>query len=211
MRLGEPPLSAPCRAPYGHGVARRAKNITIKGFTQVVPHPRAQLILTSPNTVVPTRFTVGVALEDPRVVVDLDIRVAAGGQPLVAEVGVKSFADGLWISSTILRSIPLDHLVRAAMNFAQRPTGDSGDLPFGLFRVEGDTQDVVRSSPLPDGSDRATVAARIYASALASGSNAPTEAVANEMHVSRSQASRYIRAARKAGLLPPTNRREQAG
>jgi predicted GIY-YIG superfamily endonuclease len=52
---------------------------------------------------------------------------------------------------------------------------------------------------------QAAAAAGFYLAAQASGSPAPTLAVAAAMGVSRSQASRYVRAAREAGLLPPTS------
>lgn len=61
-----------------------------------------------------------------------------------------------------------------------------------------------QAAPLPRGvRARAATAAKVYLEAQNKGNNAPTEAVAAMLDVSRSQASRYVRAARDAGLLPP--------
>lgn len=58
--------------------------------------------------------------------------------------------------------------------------------------------------------EEAELVARIYLEAVATGSRAPTMAVAHTMNRSRVQASRYVRRARELGL-PPTPGPQQEG
>jgi predicted DNA-binding protein (UPF0251 family) len=137
-------------------------------------------------------------LNEPPVTLVLDLRIIAGGKPQVVELDVISWADiGDQITGTILRAIPLDHVVRAAIAHAELPiVAERGD-------VEPDAYRFFPSAPeVPRVIDRAAQAAEIYAQAKQQNSKAPTEAAALEMGVSRSTAARLIREARSRGLLP---------
>ena len=180
---------------------RRPLNVEIEGFGPVRPHG-VHMERVSPTKAVPNHFTVSVLLAEPRVNVDLEIRVVTGGQPQVIQVSVREMPPLVGgVTSTTLRSLPLDHIVRATMTWVAEQSPDliEGSIP-GWFRLEADGPDVLRRGSVDE---RVAQAAQIYRAATAAGSKAPTEAVATSMHVSRATASRYIRGARDIGMLPP--------
>jgi hypothetical protein len=167
-------------------MARRPNDFTIARIN-TTPDPRARYIPVSPTSVVPDRFFAEMYLSEIGLVVGLTVRVAIGGRPRVTEINVES-SSRTPLTSTLLRRIPLESLTREAM----------AAVPAGARRDGG-----VKSG----GGDRTACAAAFYAEAQASGNQAPTVTVAAALGCSRAQASRYIRAARESGLLPPVARR----
>jgi hypothetical protein len=201
-------LPSQCHLPYRHGVARKPKNFAIEVVGNVRPHERAFSVRVSPTAFVPSRFTAWVVLAQPRVRVDVELAIPPDGrQPIVRELTVTPGVDfAAPISTTTLRRILVDQIVRAVMAKAaaisEGHVVDRSDIGPGMYQLVGDPEDNMRFTP-PMTADQLTArAAQVYREAQESGSRAPTGAVAAALGYSRSQASRYVRAAREAGLLP---------
>lgn len=133
---------------------------------------------------VPERFTAVVELSEPAALVELQVRVATDGQPRITELTVKAMPDG-WVTTGVLRGILPDQLLAAVMPLVSKIAQPA-------------------ENAASKGVNHASIAARVYVAAVSEWSKAPTEAVALQMNVSRSQASRYIRAARELGQLNPS-------
>jgi hypothetical protein len=118
------------------------------------------------------------------------------------------------ITSRALRAIRLDYLAREAVRQLEQPVVMREDFAIGAFQFAADAADMWASHGhvvnVQNPQDRLWVsppvsrlkpreqaeqAARLYAEAVASGSRAPTQAVANGLGYSRSQASRIARRA----------------
>lgn len=201
MPLPEVQLSGQWHRPYRRTVPRQPKNFAIETVVHVTPAQRWVPIRTGPTTYVPSRFTARLLLAEPKLVVDVDVVVGTGGQARLQELAViADQAGAVPISSSTLRRILVDQVLRAVLTAASRSDAtDRPDLRPGAFQLPGDEEEAWVEGK---GTPQVRRAAQIYISARASGSRAPTEAVATEMNVSRSQASRYVRAARDAELLP---------
>lgn len=186
-----------CHAPYRQAVAQTPKNFAIERVT-VTPYEPAGRVRTSTSTAVPTRFFATVYLAEPRMVVEMVVRVAVGGQARVTELRIETDPRDS-ISTTTLRRVLIDPMLRSALAEASIPIDERSEVVSNAYRAPGTPDD---SFAADAADDRVRYAAQIYGHALASGSRAPTEAVALEMHVSKATASRHVREARKAGLLP---------
>ncbi len=136
-------------------------------------------------------------------------------------------AKGKWIdggpplTASFLRTLPLDRIIRELVDEAAVRLDRLFDplsqreleawLPAtGSIRGREDLRETRRGGrgiKLPDSDLRRAVS--IYRKALRSG-KPPTKAVADEMHISRSTAGRWIFEARKRHLMGPTDR-GQAG
>lgn len=141
------------------------------------------------------------------------------------ERGLVVDADGS-ITNTNLRQVLVDSLLRLVMEKVRHPVEllppdasasliRGGAMPAAvergvatMFRVPGTPPGQFHFSPAaPSKTDRATTksraaeAAQHYRQAVANGSHAPGKDVALAMEVSPSQASRYLKSAREAGLL----------
>jgi hypothetical protein len=184
-------------------VARTPKNFVIDAV-QTGNH-RGNWIRIGRSTAVPEEFTARFSLYEHEVLVFVVVRVDPGGQARILDLRVVVDEAGETITTTTLRKVLVDQLLRAALSAATTKIEDRPDAhpdiepaPFQI--AAGD--DRVYWSPPPGASDKVAQAADAYREALASGSRAPTAAVAEALGYSRAQASRYIRAARDAGLLP---------
>jgi hypothetical protein len=139
------------------------------------------------------------------------LEVSPGGRTEVRELTVSSLrVEGAApVSTSTLRRILVDRIVQAVMaeaaRYAEGKVIDRADVQPGAYQLAGDPDDSVRLGA-PKTKPRVAWAAQIYRSAMAAGSYAPTQTVAQELHVSRSQASRYVAEARGAGLLPQAPR-----
>lgn len=166
---------------------------------RVSPHHYAPLVRTGTTTGAPGTFSTTCYVDEGRLAVIGVITVIPGGQAVMVEMtvhgGPATATTTAPVTTSSLRRILVDQIVRAAVTEAtvDMPPDDVGDPSTLGERMESASQ------------ARAAEAAKHYLAAQASGSSAPTLAVAAEMDVSRSQASRYVRAARDAGLLPPTS------
>lgn len=171
------------------------------------PAERSMMLLTRPGRAAPSLIEAMARLDDLGLTLSFHVRVDPGGTIRVAALTIHptgSPADGA-ITARALRGIRLDQLARAAVRQQEQPASMLPDVGLGAFQVPGDPADQAWVSPVPGRRraprEKAEEAARIYIKAVASGSKAPTMAVANELGYSRSQASRLVRAARDAGLL----------
>lgn len=195
----------------------------IKGpKVKAVPHETAYPVLTRPGFAVPDAIVASAELTDVQLTVTLFVRVASGGTIRVARLAVQPVPyTGAAVTSRALRAVKVDQLAREAVRQLERPVSMREDFAEGAFQItEGadiwanhghmrnirnPESQMWRSLAVPGrrltGREQAEQAARIYAEAVASGSRAPTQAVAHELGYSRSQASRMIRAARDLGLL----------
>lgn len=174
---------------YHPGMARRPKNFTIE-CVNVTPSDPTPRIRNSPTTVVPASFRATIHIEDPRVVAEVVVCVATGGQANIT--GLKIEVDVRQpITTSLLRRVLVDPLLRTAIAAASTPIADHDEAKYqSCFRI----------------TDKVLTAAGIHREATASGSRAPVAAVSMLMKVSRVHASRYVATARQAGLLPATGR-----
>lgn len=166
---------------------------------RVSPHHGTALVRVGPTTGAPATFSTTCYVDSGKLAVIGTIMVVPGGHATMVEMTIQG---GPATKSTItpvttssLRRILVDQIVKAALTEATVDMPPGGDVDGE--RVTERVQSSVKA--------RAADAAKIYADAVAQGSKAPTEAVAAALGVSRPQASRYVRAARDAGLLPPTS------
>ena len=172
--------------------------------------PQMTPVRISETEFVPARFLVEIALVRPKLQVEMEVRTAPGSRPVVRELLVKANADTR-VTTSVLRRVLVDQLLRAAVDEAAKPTSGVTvpDVAGHAFTAD----DGVWVGPLPQplrgrgsntANEKAERAAKIYNDAVSSGSKKPGEVVADAMHVSRSQAARYIRRARNDLHLIPT-------
>lgn len=185
---------------------------------------RAYPVLTRPGFAAPNELTASADLEDIGLVVTFAVRVAVGGTYHVVRLDVQPRGMGTQpvITARALRAIRLDELAREAVRKLERPVVMREDHAAGAFQITDDPERIwanygsFRDITNPEDHiwvsrpvlgqrrtprEQAEIAARLYAEAVASGSRAPTQAVADQLGYSRSQASRMIRTARDLGLL----------
>jgi hypothetical protein len=173
------------------------------------PDPRAANVRTSRGHFAPSRIEADVELPGSGIRVRFLVRVDPGGAPRVIELAVWA-AEGAAgaITSRALRGIQLDRLARDAVRQWERPVTERPDIAPGAYSWPGAPEGTFMAEPPPrrlrlTPAEKISEAARVYREALAGGSRSPTEAAAAALNVSRSQASRYVRQARDAGMLPP--------
>lgn len=201
-------LQGQCRDPYRQSVPQNPKNFVIERVTVTPLDARFEPVRTSPTAGVPPRFRAEVHLSEPRLVVYMTVRVIPPGQPRVTEIEIRADPRDS-ISTTTLRRVLVDPMLRAALTEAETPIEAADHIHPGAYRFPGAPEGTYWVSPHPSTADeRVPAAAAIYKSAVAAGSKAPTEAVALELRVSKASASRYVRAARAAGLLPKIKDRQ---
>lgn len=163
---------------------------------RVSPHHGATVVRTGPTAGAPAAFSTTVYVDQGKISVIAVIVVRPGGQASMVEATIQSGpATGSMtgpLTTSAFRRILVDQIVKAALAEAtvEMPPDEAEGTPTG---------DRVAAAA----SVRATRAAHLYLAAQAAGSRAPVEEVAAEMAVSRRQASRYLRAARAGGMLPP--------
>jgi hypothetical protein len=177
------------------------------------PGERSRPVLIRHGVAAPSTVHAAVKLAEFGFAVTLQIRVDVGGTIRVAEMGIHARETPTYgaITSRSLRSIRLDQIARDAVRQLEYRVSMREDVAPGAFQQatdEPNTYWVPGSGQVPGRRrtprEQAEEAARIYAEAVASGSRAPTNAVADALGYSRSQASRMIRTARDLGLLADT-------
>ena len=193
---------------------------------KAIRHESARPVLTRPGYAAPSVIVASAELADVGLSLNFAVFVSPGGTFRVRRLTVSAAGSSAAITSRALRTIRLDYLAHEAVRQHEQPVSmlpdhDSGAFqafqfaadatdPWGShgnFRDIRNPQDQIwRSSPALGrrltSREQAEQAARIYTEAVATGSRAPTQAVAAELGYSRSQASRMIRTARDLGLLP---------
>ncbi|SDC73466.1 hypothetical protein SAMN05216174_10444 [Actinokineospora iranica] len=156
------------------------------------PREPVNYVRTGPDTAMPIRFRASIALAVPDAAVTIEVFTGADMRPRINELVIRSSVQKP-ITTSVLRQVLVDQLLRAAVKEAEVPV-DS--LSAGT---------VLGTQPVPatgKADEDASIAARIYREAVASGNPAPAMAVASSMGRSRAQVARYIRKARQMGLLP---------
>lgn len=202
MHAISPPLACHRRDTKVRPMPQRPKNFRIARLEVTPASPSPARVRTGPDAAAPARFTAAVQLAAPDLHVDVDILVTPGGLPAVQRLTVWA-SPTTALTSSSLRQVLLDPVVRAAVAAASEPTAERPDLMPGAFQVEGDPEGQAWVSA-PAGADgRVRQVARLYNEALSAGSKAPALDVSETVHISRSQAARYIRKARELGLIPP--------
>lgn len=200
-------------------MARQSENMQVAGrFITPATGEDSIWVRTGDDTAVPGQLKALFILEEPPVQVHMKVRVDGSGRPRVEELSlVPNDALGGAITTTTMRGVAVDALMREALEHATIKVKMRPDVHALGFQVPGDPDDMVRVSPDPAASnkgtrvprDRVERAAQIYFNALNAGSNAPAEVVAKELGYSRATAARDIRAARKRNLLPPLGEESQ--
>lgn len=198
-------------------------------------HESSFPVLIRPGVAAPSLIIANAELADVGLLVSFTVRVANGGTIRVHRLNVQPLdmtSANPAITSRALRSIRLDELARQSVRELEQPVSMREDYAEGAFQMTADPDRIWASTmhmkdvqnpqdmlwvsrPVPGrrrtSREQAELAARVYAEAVDSGSRAPTQAVANELGYSRSQASRMIRTARDLGLLgKPTTSVEAA-
>lgn len=139
---------------------------------------------------VPRSFTVSARTIMPAAAIVLHCAVAENGNINVQTATIMPTGNNPSVTTSVLRQVLVDHLVRAAVDRISRRV----DMPGSPV------------NPLPHyvraGRDsRIREAAQAYRNALAQNSPAPVYEVGLSLGYSHSQASRYVRDAFAAGLL----------
>lgn len=197
--------------PYRPDVAMTSKNFQIAAVS-VRPTDRAAMIRISAAEAVPARFTARVVLTQPKLDVEITVVVESGGFPRAESLTVQA-TNTTPLTGTTLRQVLLDPILRAAIAEASVPAVDRSDVAAGAFQVEGEAERALWIGAAPGSTERLRLAASIYNRRVAAGSRSPTQDMAEALNVSRPQASRYVKQARDAGLIPPAGRgaRSSAG
>lgn len=169
-------------------------------------------ILSSWDRAIPTRFGAATVIDG----FDVTITAITGARgPMAVSVTVDQPRGGLGpgVTLAMLRKVTVDQIIKQAVGQLARPaasaeaeTGIRGtyrvqgvDAIFGSNGATGHIQGRGRDTP----PERLANVVRVYNAAVAAG-RAPVKAVKDELFLSRSNASRLVSQARKAGLLAPT-------
>ncbi|TKA11730.1 hypothetical protein [Actinacidiphila oryziradicis] len=198
-------------------MARQPKDVKIAGAF-VTPGERAAWVRTSDDTAVPSNIQALLHLDEPPVAVQMVITVDAGARAIIREFAVSPRERDVPISTSLLRRIPVDYLLRVALDRASVSVKRRPDIHEGAFQLRGDPEHQAWVSPAPPkpgrgheaSADRVQQAADVYKQALASGSRSPGMEVATAMGYSRATAARDIRLARERGLLAAAESGESA-
>jgi hypothetical protein len=197
---------------------RKVERLEIAGFRWMPSSDEMGWVRTGDDTAVPQRFRAIITLSDPPMQVHLGVVVRDGGRAEVHELALVS-SDGVTpIQSSTLRRIPVDALLRVALERTTHKVRPRSDVDPRAFEVPGhpalpgNPRSAWISSQPPSlgrgrnaAHDRVAQAAQIYLDALAAGSHSPAEVVAERLGYSRATAARDLREARRRipPLLPP--------
>jgi hypothetical protein len=175
-------------------------------------------LLAGNELAVPSRIAVAARLIEPACDVHLDLFVE-NGSPLVHGVTIERVlaTPGPWgdpITGSVMRRVALDHLIRAAIEKVAKPVvrrddveGYEGRVAYQLQEdFDAGRKDVVwvgpPGRPLTGPGRRTSNEVLLRVAAVYRGAHrAPTQAVADQLHVSRSHAGRLVQLAREAGHL----------
>lgn len=171
-------------------------------------------LLPDGRTVVPRRF---VASGDHEGLdLEMEVEVSDAGQVRCSRLTVRQPDSG--VTSEALRKVPVTRLAREAAGVAASFFAFDGLTQEGEVKLVGPgpeksreiygrflemARQPRRGSPLTDDHLRAVVA--MYKQALKEG-DPPTRTIADEMHVARPTASRWVAKARERGFLGPAMR-----
>ena len=231
-------LQAHCHGNYHPRMPREPKaGSFVIADMQVDPVDERLYRAIDHSTAAPPVFSVAFQLEQPKFFVRLTVATTTG-KPIVTQLdvtpgwrekdgSVTGGAEG--VTTTNLRQLLIDRLVRTALDAVRRPvewvdeegvrrlimSGFSreeaialnrasyrvpGATPPGVLRIDGGPARLTgRGGQTP--LDRIQKAAELYRLAVERGSAAPVKEVGIALGYSTSQASRYLKTARERGLL----------
>lgn len=161
-------------------------------------------IRTGPRTVLPRQFEISARVGSLHVV--LDVLVEIPGFTRVTSLRIVPVSmTGSVTSSAMRHEVLIDQLVRLAVAELEEPWEEAPEFPGGWRTASEGPGQFYIGGPFrrPPRGELVAEAARVYNEAAAKPGAAPTLAVATALQFQRSQASRLIRAAREAGLIPP--------
>lgn len=207
---------------------RAPKDFTVTSV-KISKDPSSYPRLIADGVAAPSLFAAEIDVAELPFSVTVTVVIGFGGEALAKRIEAVA-SDAGSITTSALRKVLVDQLVKAAVDEASFPvtmeargtgslsSGSSADASFvidgpGLFGEPGPIT-YVQPDALPITGrqqrldERARLAASIFLQAVATGSRAPSDAVAKEMGYSRSQAARYIKHARELGLLPAMDAKE---
>lgn len=174
------------------------------GRIHIEPGEGALQIRTGPKVAAPSHFKASIELKAPPMRVILWVRLDGGAAPVVEELALRP-APGSPLTSTTLRLVLLDPLIRAVVKKASRPVIERPDVAPGAFQVKGGDQRHAWVSVPPGADERVLQIASLYNQALSAGSHSPAADAAAAVRLSRAQVARYVRRARAVGLIPPVD------
>ncbi len=160
----------------------------------------------------PQRFEARVETDGAPLIVTMDVTVDSAGRPTCRSIRLDP-AEGTTITAVTMRTVRLADLLRVAMGAAAervvvedgRPVGFAPMSASDVYRARGETK-IRRRRRRASALDPDLV--RRAAEHYRDGLDTPLKMVERELHVSRSTASRLVRAARDAGLLAETDTRK---
>jgi hypothetical protein len=165
-------------------------------------------IRTGPRTVLPRQFEISARVDSLHVVLDVLVEIPGFTRVTSLRIAPVSMT-GSVTSSAMRHEVLIDQLVRLAVAELEESWEEAAEFPGGWRTASEGPGQFYIGSPYrrPLRGELLAEAARVYNQATANENPAPTLAVAAELQFQRSQASRLIRAARDAGLIPPVERR----
>lgn len=196
------PLQWQCM--YRRGVARQPVDFEIGTvYTETDADATVRI---SATEAVPRTFIARIALERPKLEVELEVWMVQPGNRAVVRKLLVVANTATPVTTTTLRRVLVDPLLRAAVQAAAVPVTPRPDAHPLAFQVPGQ-QGTAYVGPPPPRTDRgrrdtadanAETAARIYKQAVMLGSRTPAKDVVAAMApVSRAQVARYLRRARE--------------
>ena len=173
------------------------------------PDPEARFVVLDGRYAIPPRFQAAAWPDEIEGVrVDLLIEVDEQGAPSCRGLTLEPLEEDGHITTDMLRKVKVDALMRSAITEAMRPAGDLGREETATSanrdafyeRYRRGARRPRRGSPVTDQNLRQV--ADLYRAAFRRG-DPPTQTVADEMHIARSTAARWVAQARERDLLGP--------
>lgn len=189
----------------------------VAGELRIEPNFGEGIVQVDSHSGVFRSFTAAATLDGAQVLLAIEVDDSGAAACNRFEVAAES------VSGELLRRVPVGRLLARAMAAAHfrwgEPLEDGVRIDFGeggvarfptpeesadfYGRYTGNARRPRRGSPITD--KNLSDVADLYRAALRRG-DPPTQKVAEEMHVARSTAARWVSAARKRGLLGPAMR-----
>lgn len=173
----------------------------VRGIT-TEPQPGAEWIAVSLETALPVRFIVRASLEVPDCFVTLSAGIGPECNVIVKSATVEVCESGdADLTSSILRGVLVHEITQLAAAQIERPLSV---LNGAVVRSILDAKLLKPHQPRRTTVEKVEQSAVLFRDAIARGIRGPGKHVAAQLGVSESQASRYLRDARKAGYLTGT-------
>lgn len=179
--------------------------------------PSAWVRIASTDRAIPARFVVQAVLDDPECVVVLEVSLDSSNVPAVDHMHVHRTGEqpdpGPSVTGAVVRRLAVDALLRQAIEQVAEPIEPvQVEGHVGAFRLRRDVEQGHATAyggrrvraVIGEGRRTDDETLRTVAKAYRAAGRAPTQAVADELHVSRSHAGRLVAQARDRGFLGAT-------